>query len=290
MTVPDRTGRILHAGRHLGWTEWGAADGAPVLFCTGAGMAGSLGFGAAVLRSSGLRLICVDRAGLGLSAPDPAKSYSRYAADVAAVLRSLGIAGPVPVIGFSQGAAFAVALAGEGLASSLALVSGQDDFTHPATRPLLHPEIERLVGAIEEDPAAVEAMLAPHVDAEGMWSLVMGASSERDRAFFETPEFATAYRRSLAEGFAQGPAGYLRDLTLAMGRWPHPPETIRVPVQLWYGGLDTSPSHSPDRGATLARRFPSATLHLLADEGSALLWTRSADVLRSCQVNAARRR
>ena len=52
-----------------------------------------------------------------------------------------------------------------------------------------------------------------------------------------------------------------------------------MPVSLWYGAHDTSPVHSPDLGATLAKRFPRATHHLLADEGGSLLWTRGRDVL-----------
>ena len=277
--APDRRRHlVLPEGRRVGWTEWGSPRATPVLFCTGAGMSGTLGLGADVLQALGVRLLCVDRAGLGGSAPDPDKSLERYARDVAAVLRAEELVRP-PVLGFSQGAPFAVALAGAGLVSAVALVSGQDELAHPSTKRLLPPEVAAMVTAIETDRAGFEAAFTPRVDAEGLWGLVLGMSAAEDRAHYEAPAFAAAYRASLAEGFAQGPGGYVRDLTLAMGRWPTRPETLSLPVSLWYGGRDTSPVHSPDHGATLASRFPNATRHVLAEEGSALLWTRARDIL-----------
>lgn len=287
LAPPDRTRHLdREDGRRVGWSEWGAPDGAPVLFCTGAAMTSSFGFGAEALRELGVRLLCIDRAGLGRSAPDPAKSFDSYARDVEAVLRAEGLQRP-SAIGFSQGSPFAVALAGANLVSALALVAGQDELAHPSVRPLLHPDVAGLVAAIEADPAGFEASFAPRADADGMWALIDLMSSPHDRAIYHQPAFNAAYRQSLAEGFAQGAAGYTRDLTLAMGRWPTPPEAITVPVSLWYGGLDASTVHSPDFGATLARRFPRATLHTLPDEGGSLLWTRSRDILRELLGAAA---
>jgi hypothetical protein len=57
------------------------------------------------------------------------------------------------------------------------------------------------------------------------------------------------------------------------------PEHITVPVDLWYGGADTSTVHSPDFGATLATRFPHVTHTLEPQEGGSLLWTRARDIL-----------
>lgn len=279
LAPPDRTRHLTReAGRRVGWSEWGATDGVPILFVTGAGMTSSIGFGADAIRELGVRLMCIDRAGLGRSEPDPDKSFESYARDVETVLRAEGIVRP-PVVGFSQGAPFAVALAGAGVVSAVALVAGQDELAHPLTRPKLNPDVARMVEAIEADRAGFERWFASQVDAAGLWALVLGMSAPTDRAIYSEPEFAAAYRQSLDEGFAQGPGGYVRDLALAMSRWPTQPEDIALPVSLWYGALDTSPVHSPDFGATLKARFPTATLHSLAWEGGALLWTRAREIL-----------
>jgi 8-oxo-dGTP diphosphatase len=64
-----------------------------------------------------------------------------------------------------------------------------------------------------------------------------------------------------------------------MSVWSFALEDITIPVDLWYGGLDTSPVHSPDFGATLASRLPQASHLLDPDEGGSILWTRSQDIL-----------
>lgn len=47
VTPPERQAAMrLADGRALAWSEWGPAEGLPVLFCTGAALSGSLGFGA----------------------------------------------------------------------------------------------------------------------------------------------------------------------------------------------------------------------------------------------------
>lgn len=74
---PERQATIrLRAGRVLAWSEWGSPGGLPVLFCTGAALSSWLGFGADALPELGLRLIAIDRPGLGRSDPHPDKTLS----------------------------------------------------------------------------------------------------------------------------------------------------------------------------------------------------------------------
>jgi pimeloyl-ACP methyl ester carboxylesterase len=109
--------------------------------------------------------------------------------------------------------------------------------------------------------------------------MILTMSAGSDRAIYSAEPFAGLYRAALREGFAQGSAGYARDLAVALGQWPFRPEDIDVPVTLWFGAQDTSPVHSPDHGAGLAVRLPRATRTLDPDEGGAILWTRADDIL-----------
>ena len=93
---------------------------------------------------------------------------------------------------------------------------------------------------------------------------------------------------SLEEGFMQGSRGYARDLAVTFGRWPFAPESVSVPVDLWYGGLDTSPVHSPDFGATLATRLPAASITVDDAAGGTVLWTRTADILGALNAHASK--
>lgn len=182
-------------------------------------------------------------------------------------------------MGFSQGAPFALALAGHGWVKAVAIVSGQDELAHPQMVPLLHPDVAGMVRAVQEDPAGFEHSFSRMATPEGMWQLIIGMSSQRDRAIYTNKTFSEAFQRALQEGFAQGPQGYARDLINALRPWPLALEQITVPVDLWYGALDTSTVHSPDFGATLAKCLPHASHTLDPLEGGSILWTRARDIL-----------
>jgi pimeloyl-ACP methyl ester carboxylesterase len=218
----------------------------------------------------------IDRPGLGRSDPHPAKTLTTWIDDVRHLLRRVDGSG-ARAVGFSQGGPFALALAGAELVEAVALVAAQDELGR--MRHLLHPDVAAMLAAAEADAADFERRIAATATADWLWNLVVGMSGERDRAFYTDSALGPAYQRALEEGFAQGSAGYARDLAIVLGRWPVPVEEIAVPVDLWYGGQDTSTVHSPDLGRTLAARLPRGRLHLLPDEGGSLLWTRAPEIL-----------
>ncbi len=278
VSPPDRLGDVrLPDGRLLGWSSWGPAAGRTVLLCPGAGTSRRLGFvPSAVLHDLGLRLVSVDRPGLGASDPDPHRTLADWPVDVGALRDGLGL-DLVAVVGFSQGAPFALAVAAAGLVRAAACVSGTDELARPAVRDLLVPEVAAMVDAAVADPAAAERRLAG-TGAEGLLRLVHELAPGPDRAVYGTPPVADALRAAVGEGLARGAAGYARDTVLASTPWPFAPEDIRVPVDLWYGALDTSPVHSPDLGASLAGRLPGARRHVVPDAGGALLWTHASEI------------
>ncbi|MER7485157.1 alpha/beta hydrolase [Streptomyces sp. NPDC126497] len=276
---PARLGRTrLPDGRHLGWAEWGPVDGTPVLLCPGAATSRWLGFGGDTVDASGIRLISVDRPGLGVSDPAPGRTLTSWAADIGHLIQKRALRAPA-VVGFSQGAPFALALAASGLVSGAAVVSGSDELAHPRFTSSLAPQVKSMVDAVAAGPEAAAASLADFASAETLWDLVITTSAEADRTVYTAPVFQCAFRRALDEAFSQGPEGYARDTVLAMSRWPFDLAGIGVPVDLWYGQQDTSPVHSPDLGGTLSRMIPSAARHVLPTAAGALLWTHAGAVL-----------
>lgn len=279
ITPPERQARFrLQDGRILAWSEWGPVGGLPILFCTGAAMSGYLGFGTDHLPRLGLRLMAVDRPGLGASDPHPQKTLASWVEDLRQLFQASGLY-RVAAVGFSQGAPFALALAAGGLVQAVALVSGQDQLTHPDLAPLLHPEVAAMLEALQNNPAGFEAQIAQMATPEWLWQFILQTSAEHDRALYSSQPFSQAYQRSLQEGFVQGAGGYARDLVNALQPWPFEPEGISVPVDLWYGALDTSTVHSPDFGATLARRLPRASRILDPAEGGSILWNKAGEIL-----------
>ncbi|MGC9438437.1 alpha/beta fold hydrolase [Streptomyces sp. WG5] len=274
--IPTRLGEsALSDGRLLGWAEWGPLDGVPVLLCPGAATSRWLGFGAGVVEALGVRLVSVDRPGLGVSTPAPGRTFSDFAGDMRQLCVQRGLGQPV-VVGNSQGAPFALACAAEGAASALAVVSGADEVARPEFASVLNADLRGLVERIECDPAGAEEFFTGFT-ADAMWDMVMAGSPGCDLAVYQDPDFAAGYRRALNEAFAQGAAGYARDTVLAMGRWPFALDAITVPVDIWYGERDTS--HSPDNGALLAARVPGARHHVVSETGGALLWTHAEPIL-----------
>jgi pimeloyl-ACP methyl ester carboxylesterase len=281
VTEPELLGTTrLPDGRALGWAQWGPRDGAPVLLFSGAATGRSLGFGADVLARLRVRLLSVERPGLGASDPSPGRTLNDWVSDIRHLAQALELPG-FHVVGFSQGAPFALACAAAGLPKAVALVSGQDDLNEPALAHLLHPDVARLLQAVAADPKGLEASFAGMANADMMWSLITGSSSDLDLSVYTAPAFEPVFKQALKEGFSQGAAGYARDFTLAFGRWPFELSSIQVPVALWYGGRDTSTVHSPDHGAVLARRIPTARRHLLPEAGGSLLWTHAEEILQS---------
>ena len=278
--VPPVRKESLHLpdGRRLAWSEWGPADGTPVLFCTGAGMSGSLGFGTAELNRLNVRLLAVDRPGLGASTAHPGKTLTSWSDDIGELISARLLTKP-RVVGFSQGAPFALALAATRNATAVALVSGQDDFGHPRTLEQLPSEVSKMVMDARTDSAAFEDEIAATASADWIWRMILSLNADCDRRIYEEEVFAERYRVCLKEGFSQGSRGYARDLAITFDEWPFTLARLSVPVDLWYGRQDTSPVHSPDFGETLASRIPGASLTVDERAGGAILWTRAADIL-----------
>lgn len=275
---PSRRGKTkLANGRSLGWAEWGDERGRPVLLFPGAGTSASLGFGVEILERLEVRLIGVDRPGLGLSDPAPGRTLLDWAQDIAGLIEVRAL-GSTPAVGFSQGAPFALACGAAGVVRAVAIVSGTDELAAPELRERLPAELRMLIDRIAAEPEAAEHSLRA-MNPEAMWRMVVDGSSPEDRRVYLEAGFARAYRRALDEGFSRNADGYARDTVLAMSRWPFDLASMTTRVDLWYGAHDASVVHSPDFGESLARRIPNAHRTLVPEAGGALLWTHATAIL-----------
>ncbi|MET0694061.1 MAG: alpha/beta hydrolase [Propionibacteriaceae bacterium] len=273
---PRRTGEVeLPDGRRLAYAEYGDLDGTPMLFVPGAATSSRMNFGPVALAERGVRLISLDRPGLGHSSPAPTGTLLSFAEDVGVLLERLAV-GRVPAVANSQGAPFGLACAQTEVISALALVSPADEVAYEPVRQQLLPDLQRLVEEVGQDPEAAEGRFAAFT-ADAMFDMVMSVVPDGDRTVYADPGFVTLYRAALEDGFAQGSAGYAHDTRLAMSRWPLQPTEIEVPVSIWFGAEDAS--HSPDLGQTLAARLTGSRRHVLAGVGGSLLWSSPGPIL-----------
>lgn len=273
----------LPGGRSLGWAEWGPVDGVPVLFSPGAATSRHLGFGGEELDALGVRLISVDRPGLGASSPRPGRTFDDFVDDIRAFAGLRGLGRPL-MVGNSQGAPFALACAAAGAVRALVVVSGGDEIAEPRFADALPGELRRLVDLAVLDPAAAEQAFAGF-GSQAMWDMVMSGSPECDLAVYQQPHVRGRLPACAGRGLRAG-SGRLRPGHRpghgALGDRAGGHRRTRRPL---VRGEGHRPLARP--GAGLAMRIPGAVRHLVPEAGGAVLWTHAGQVLSTLLGRAA---
>jgi pimeloyl-ACP methyl ester carboxylesterase len=258
----------LEDGRTLAWSEFGAANGKPVLFFHG--MAGSLldaKFYAAAAKKQGIRLIALDRPGYGSSTASR-PGMQAYLADVVAFMKAQKLSS-VPVMGWSGGAAFAAALAHDHpkLVSKLTLVSPFSFSSNSAS-------LLRLRG--------LRASL-PQLSQMSFDAITKMYSD--DAAILTEPKLRAVARKTFAAGKRQGVAGLEFDIETLFATDDYLFKNIKVPVVAWKGFSDVViPSRLPGRNDSNPRNFDLHVLYGEDDSGHMGAVLHANDVMKSTKA------
>jgi pimeloyl-ACP methyl ester carboxylesterase len=231
-SAADNTVR-LRDGRALGYSEYGHANGPVLLYFHGhPGSRLEARFLAGAADQAGVRLIGIDRPGMGLSSYQPRRRILDWPDDVLELAEWLSI-GRFSVVGFSGGAPYALACAyripnqinacglvagvGRGSPITAVLASWLPWILTFATRSLF------------ADPERAESSLRRFAD---RWP-------EPDRVALNIPGVSELMAAALAEAFRQGARGSARDGTLLGSSKGFPLRQISGPtMHLWHGALD----------------------------------------------------
>jgi pimeloyl-ACP methyl ester carboxylesterase len=271
--TPAKTVRLAD-GRKLAYAEWGDRNGSPVIECHGNPGCRVLLWDESVAALLGVRLITVDRPGIGLSSSKPGRSVADWADDVGELCDAIGVE-RFSVLGYSVGGAYACGCAvrlGDRVAS-MALVGS----IAPLDRP----------GALAELGRPLQWRLARHRPriARGVfavWSLLgrlpswalRHAAAVRlppaDRAVLAAdPRIVERGAAMAAEAVRQGAGGLVEDLRTVMRPWGADLASIAVPTTVWQGDRDRS--IPAGWGEVLASSIPEARLRLRPGEGHLLI-------------------
>lgn len=263
---------VLPNGRKIAVREAGPANGRPVFY-----LHGFLGSrlecvpADSLAAEFGLRLISIDRPGFGLSSyapPDPAID----AADAAAVCSELGLHQPI-VVGVSGGSAPALLLASNPAVDAPVVILACP--LCPLDDPAMLAQFSALARLVLRgttlNPRAVGLLLdgplrqfAKHYP-QALLKVLCTRFARADQEALRSGEWSHAIASSLAESFATGGYGALRDLLTYTQRWDDRLWRLQTPVLIWHGQQDTV---VPIRCArALARRLANGQIHEYENEG-----------------------
>ncbi|MEZ5183525.1 MAG: alpha/beta hydrolase [Acidimicrobiales bacterium] len=279
----------LPDGRRLAYEEVGDPAGVPVAFHHGtpdSRRARHPDDGLAT--EAGVRLLAVDRPGIGGSDPHPARTLGSFADDLVVLADALGIE-RLGGLAWSAGATSALAFAARhpGRAADVAVAAGLVPFEANAEPGILDEadcgrhliaELGTSLGPAATAEVAVP-MLAPIPcdDALALEHVLEGADPRRRAVLDSIPGAARAMAAGVVDAVAQGPAGLQREIELQVEAPDVAWSAVAARVVLVYGALDaTAP---PAFGRWWAGVLPRAELRVLPDEGHLVALTRWRELL-----------
>ncbi|MFP4148456.1 MAG: alpha/beta fold hydrolase [Nitriliruptoraceae bacterium] len=207
VTLPD--------GRRLAVAIWGEDGDRPVLLCHGNPGSRLLCPDLATTRARSVRLIAVDRPGIGGSDPRPGFTLPDTADDLVAVLDAFHL-DACTVVGWSAGAHQALALGAlhPSRVERVVLACGPGAADDPQLL-AQRPERRRLVTAVQEGAEGALAEVAAGFqgivdDPEMILRRTLADASDPDRRLMEDPVIARFLVTMWAEGSGRVPTGWPR--------------------------------------------------------------------------------
>ena len=263
----------LPDGRKLCYAEYGAPKGKPIFEFHGnpSSRLGSMLFDEAA-RKLGIRVIGIDRPGMGLSDYKPGRKLLDWPDDVVEFADKMGI-GQFPIIGGSGGVPSTLACAykiPERL-NAVGILFGP--------RPLDAPDatdgwsrsrrIQVFLG--QNGPLWIGNMAMRAVarvmrnNPDSALSKLFKELPKPDRDSFSLPGVRQKYIDAIREAFRSGTRGVALDYALNVKPWGFELEDISTEIYLWHGEDDTIVP--PAMGRYLAKTIPNCYARFLPGEG-----------------------
>ncbi|QYJ05498.1 alpha/beta hydrolase [Nocardioides panacisoli] len=257
-------------GRRLGFAEYGDPDGPAVAWFHGTpGGRRQVPVEARTYAAdAGLRLIGIDRPGIGRSTPHLHRDVLSFTGDLAALLDARGI-DTVRTIGLSGGGPYALAAAvgmpdrvpGVAVLGGVAPTRGVDAIGGGPIQLAV-----RLAPLLRAARVPVGALLPPLIQlikpaGGSILDLYAAVQPRGDKELLAIPEFKAMFLDDLIGGTRRSAQAPLADLVLFSRPWGFDLADVAVPVRWWHGDADhIVPLH---HGEHCIGRLPDATLSVL---------------------------
>jgi len=265
----DRTIR-LEDGRRMAYCEWGDPHGRLLILLHGQPASRLFCPDEAATEAAGVRLLTMDRPGYGSSDPRPGLTLLDWPSDYIELAGQLDLP-PCPVLGWSAGGKYALALAliapDRVTSIGLAASPGPRDQV-PGGIDELSPEDQAVVALLARDRAAGLAAItvnAAWYRGNGWETMFADTWGEADDRLLAQPDILAAMKAMIREGARQGTAGYEADDAAALEPWGFALADIRQPTHVWCAGSDVIVGHA--HADYLSASIPRATLVAFPGEG-----------------------
>jgi pimeloyl-ACP methyl ester carboxylesterase len=262
----------LRDGRRLGFAEYGDPQGRPLLYFHGfpASRLEAALTDAAAARL-GLRVITIDRPGIGLSDFLAGRTIADWPQDVVELADALRLQ-RFAVLGVSGGGPYALACAAEipsrlsavGIVGGLGPVAAAESTVGMAALNRFFLCLFRHASWLGRPLFALVAKGIRRWP-ERFFAFFTATVPVADRKALDRPDIRRLFHASMREGFRQGARGAARELLLYSRPWNFAPAQIPAEVHLWHGELDVTVPAA--MGRRLAATLPHCRARFLPEEG-----------------------
>ena len=272
---PVKTPRIWETADHqrVAWDEYGDPAGRPLIYAHGWP---SSRLQARLLhhlaRERGMRVLALDRPGIGQSTHQPGRTLESWPSLVAAFADAQGV-GSFVQLGVSGGGPYVLACAAmlPHRVTASAVLCGAVPVTkqnrrglHAAYRMLI--PLRKLPRCLLSPPLAIAARIATGDPEKPPLSWILGTLPAADRVLLlDNPGVRRVLAESFREGVRQGGRGVMDDAEIYFHDWVIPLEKAVMPIRYWHGGRDGN--ISADMVREFVARIPGARLDVDPAEG-----------------------
>ena len=265
---------LLRDGRSIGFAEYGTPDGAPIFWFPGTpgGRRQIPPRARKAAEQRKVRLIAVERPGLGASTPHLYESLLGWAEDVEEIADRFGL-DRFGLVGLSGGGAYVLACAhqlaervvGGALLGGVAPARGDDAPAGGALgfavrgRVFLHTFREPFAHALWATVYSLRPLASPVFD------LFVSTMAEGDQKVMQRPEMKQMFLDDMLRASRRQLHALVYDAVLFTRPWGFSVREIRVPIRLWHGDAD---NFVPlEHAEHLAALIPDAELRIRPREG-----------------------
>ena len=265
---------LLSDGRSLGYAEYGTPDGAPIFWFPGTpgGRRQIPPRARKAAEQRNVRLIAVERPGLGASTPHLYESVLGWADDVEEIADRFGL-DRFGLVGLSGGAAYVLACAYRLVERVVAgailggIAPGRGDDAPPGGAVGLAARGSFLLHAFREPFAhalwAIVYSLRPL--ASPVFDLFVSTMPEGDQEVMQRPEMKQMFLDDMLRASRPQLHALVYDAVLFTRPWGFSVRDIRVPIRFWHGDAD---SFVPlEHAEHLAALIPDTELRVRPREG-----------------------